>query len=213
MAVGSVTAKLTQKQIENLKPGDKRREITDGTGLYLIIQPRGARSWACRYCMRAAEEADAWPLFAARPGDARKARKARAAVDAGADPQGEKSQARRPRASLSIPTMTNLRRRPRPFSKTMSSASSTEQSEAGRARSSVGSPLRWRGRKLSEIAPRDIHALLDEILAAGHGTTACRTPIGFIRFFAGPAGASLSASTLAPTSTRRRGSAARAVLE
>jgi integrase len=43
-------AKLTTKAIENFKPRDKRVEIPDGgTGLYLISQPSGARSWAVRY--------------------------------------------------------------------------------------------------------------------------------------------------------------------
>ena len=42
---------LTIKAIEALKPGPARREIPDGlvTGLYLIIQPSGVRSWAVRY--------------------------------------------------------------------------------------------------------------------------------------------------------------------
>ncbi len=42
--------KLTAKAIENSKPGPQRREISDGgSGLYLIVQPSGARSWALRY--------------------------------------------------------------------------------------------------------------------------------------------------------------------
>jgi integrase len=44
------TRKLTTKTIENLKPGPARREIPDGgSGLYLVLQPSGARSWAVRY--------------------------------------------------------------------------------------------------------------------------------------------------------------------
>jgi Arm DNA-binding domain len=42
--------KLTTKAIEHFKPGPQRREIGDGgSGLYLIVQPSGARSWAVRY--------------------------------------------------------------------------------------------------------------------------------------------------------------------
>ena len=42
---------LTQFTIDNLKPAAARREVPDGRvgGLYLIVQPSGARSWAARY--------------------------------------------------------------------------------------------------------------------------------------------------------------------
>jgi len=42
--------KLTAKAIENFKPGPQRREISDGgSGLFLVLQPSGHRSWALRY--------------------------------------------------------------------------------------------------------------------------------------------------------------------
>jgi integrase len=45
-----MTRKLTAKTIENLKPGPQRREISDGgSGLWLLVQPSGAKSWAVRY--------------------------------------------------------------------------------------------------------------------------------------------------------------------
>lgn len=42
---------LTTRAVEAAKPGDNRREISDGlvTGLYLVVQPSGTRSWALRY--------------------------------------------------------------------------------------------------------------------------------------------------------------------
>lgn len=42
---------LTAKAVEAAKPGAERREIPDGllTGLYLVVQPTGAKSWAIRY--------------------------------------------------------------------------------------------------------------------------------------------------------------------
>jgi integrase len=42
---------LTEKAVEKLKPAAKRREIPDGglSGLYLVIQPSGRKSWATRY--------------------------------------------------------------------------------------------------------------------------------------------------------------------
>jgi integrase len=42
---------LTTKSVEAAKPGEGRREVPDGllTGLYLVVQPTGAKSWAIRY--------------------------------------------------------------------------------------------------------------------------------------------------------------------
>jgi integrase len=42
--------KLTAKAVENWKPGQGRQEVSDGgNGLYLVVQPSGAKSWAVRY--------------------------------------------------------------------------------------------------------------------------------------------------------------------
>jgi integrase len=42
---------LTPKRVEKIAPGPTRKEVPDGgqTGLYLIVQPSGARSWGVRY--------------------------------------------------------------------------------------------------------------------------------------------------------------------
>ncbi|MDW3117173.1 MAG: Arm DNA-binding domain-containing protein [Roseovarius pacificus] len=42
---------LTTKAVEALKPDASRREIPDPalSGLYLVVQPSGAKSWALRY--------------------------------------------------------------------------------------------------------------------------------------------------------------------
>ena len=44
-------AKLTDKAVENEKPGPKRKEVPDAAmpGLYLLVQPSGAKSWAYRF--------------------------------------------------------------------------------------------------------------------------------------------------------------------
>jgi hypothetical protein len=42
--------KLTAVSVANARPGPQRREISDGgSGLYLIVQPSGRKSWAIRY--------------------------------------------------------------------------------------------------------------------------------------------------------------------
>jgi len=40
---------LTAPAIEKLKPGPSRREVPDRDGLFLVVQPSGAKSWAYRY--------------------------------------------------------------------------------------------------------------------------------------------------------------------
>ena len=44
-------ARLTVKSVEAVTPTEKRREIPDDIlpGLYLILQPTGAKTWAVRY--------------------------------------------------------------------------------------------------------------------------------------------------------------------
>src|SRR5258708_38489617 len=46
-----MTKALTVKRIENAKAAGARQEIPDGllVGLYLVVQPTGARSFAVRY--------------------------------------------------------------------------------------------------------------------------------------------------------------------
>ncbi|HEY9723526.1 MAG TPA: Arm DNA-binding domain-containing protein, partial [Oscillatoriaceae cyanobacterium] len=46
-----MAATLTARSVEAARPAPARREIPDGlvTGLYLVVQPSGAKSWAIRY--------------------------------------------------------------------------------------------------------------------------------------------------------------------
>jgi integrase len=103
--------KLTAKTIENLKPGSQRREISDGgSGLYLVMQPSGARSWAVRYRYdgRPAKlTLGGWPtlsLAAARKG----------AADAlhdlanGIDPSGTRKIAKQKAAEAKLNTVANI---------------------------------------------------------------------------------------------------------
>src|SRR5215469_16658432 len=44
------SSRLTAKSVENAKPGSARREISDGgSGLYLVVQSSGHKSWAVRF--------------------------------------------------------------------------------------------------------------------------------------------------------------------
>jgi integrase len=92
---------LTQVTIDNLKGAASRREVPDGriTGLYLVVQPGGARSWAVRYrfdgrqCKYTIGPYPAVDLAAAR----RRALEALGEVAGGNDPAAQKKAAREAR--------------------------------------------------------------------------------------------------------------------
>ena len=86
---------LTARAVETAKPGPARREIPDGhtTGLYLIVQPSGVRSWALRYSFqrqKAKLKLGGFPaLSLAEARD--KANEAKALVDRGIDPRSTRA--------------------------------------------------------------------------------------------------------------------------
>lgn len=95
-----MTKALTAQSVDKLKPDASRRlEVPDGLlpGLYLVIQPSGARSWAVRY--RAGGRPRKFtlgPYPALGLGVAReRARAVLQAVANGGDPALEKQTARR----------------------------------------------------------------------------------------------------------------------
>src|SRR5438046_1677274 len=100
---------LTVKAVENAKPGPARREIPDGLlpGLYLIVQPSGAKSWALRY--RFGGRSRKHTIGSLPAIDLVKARElARAALRAaaeGRDPGEEKRTARRAAVTASADTI------------------------------------------------------------------------------------------------------------
>src|SRR5690242_5866286 len=96
---------LTAKLIGNAKAGSARREIPDGgSGLYFVVQPSGAKSWAYRYRFRRQPRKltlgpfPLVPLVDKRDADGRVivkgartlAAQAREAVETGRDPAAEK---------------------------------------------------------------------------------------------------------------------------
>jgi hypothetical protein len=120
--------RLTNVMLGNIRPGPKRREIADGgqPGLYLIVNPTGAMSWAYRYRHRGKPAkltlgtVDKITGSAPRPepaigghlsiAEARKlAADARHTVASGDDPAAERMlerQGRRSRAAVDFPSVT-----------------------------------------------------------------------------------------------------------
>jgi len=155
---------LTKTAVDAAKPGRARREIPDGylPGLYLVVQPSGARSWAVRY--RHGDRTrkmtlGRFPVLSLA--DAReKAREALATVDAGEDPAAQKS------GDDTIAGLVEdfIRRH-------ASKKRSGKQTEAIFAREVL--PI-WGNRKAEDITRRDVIELLDRIVDRGHPQAANR---------------------------------------
>jgi len=150
-------AKLTVKTIETIRPGQKRREIPDGLirGLYLIIQPSGARAWAIRYRHNhrtRKHTIGSWPavdLVAAR----RLASKALTQVAEGTDPAIAKALARAD--SIEAVSEQFLTRHVRQHNRPRTIA------EAERVLKRLQAA--WRARPIASISRRDVIAFLDRV--------------------------------------------------
>jgi integrase len=88
---------LTQAAVEKIKPDpNKRVEIPDygKPGLYLVVQPSGAKSWAVRYRFNGLSRKLTLPTFASIATARKLAQAALDAVAEGRDPAAEKREAR-----------------------------------------------------------------------------------------------------------------------
>jgi integrase len=166
-----MSIRLTAKTVENIKPSAARREIPDGDirGMYLVIQPSGAKSYVLRY--RHAGRPRKLTIGPAEMGlgEARKlAASARAAIAAGRDPQGEKAAAREverealasKRDSVEVIVKEFMDKHVR-----RSNKPSTAKEYGRLLEKEIVSP--WRGRRLTDISRRDVNQLLDNLVARG----------------------------------------------
>src|SRR5271166_1069937 len=171
---------LTDLLIKKLPLPDKRREVPDGkiAGLYLVVQPSGARSWAIRY--RAAglpKKLTIGPYPAIDLATARKrAQEALGDVAGGKDPaavkQASKATARAERAA----EVDRVERVVELFIERHAKPKTRDWRETERllTREVVG---RWKGRRLSQITRAHVHEMTDAIIDRG-------SPIGANRTFA-----------------------------
>jgi integrase len=184
---------LTTKAVDAATPGAVRREIPDGlvTGLYLVVQPSGAKSWAIRYRHAGKPRKLALgPLAPALPGPepepamgaplslggARKvAREQLLQVAGGRDPAADKQAAK---AAARAPQEID-----RDLTKTVA-AQFLDRYLKPRAKPnyyrSVAYILekdvlpRWGERRVQEIGRRDVLELLDAIVERGAAVQANR---------------------------------------
>ncbi len=170
---------LTEAALKNLKPGPTRREIPDGhtRGLYLILQPSGAASWAVRYRDIAGKGAKLTlgPYPAIRIPDARKlASEALTKVARGENPAAAKRQAREA-ARAAVRSDTDLVENVVAlFVERHAKAKTRDWRETERllVKNIVSA---WKGRRLSELGRADVHAVLEPIVDRGSPVSANRT--------------------------------------
>jgi integrase len=176
---------LTVKALETLKPGPARREIPDGIvhGLYFVMQPSGAASWAVRYRYQGASRKltiGGYPAI-----DLKNARElagaALVAVARGDDPAAEKKEAKRTSAAvrpshdlIENVCSTYIERQAKPNTREASWREVERILKCEIVRS-------WEGRRLGEITRADIHALLDQIIDRPAPILANRTLAAFRR--------------------------------
>jgi integrase len=188
-----VAKALTAASIEKFKPGAARREIPDGLlgGLYLIVQPSGARSWAVRYRLRGKPTKftiGAYPAFdlaAAR----KAAREVLQEVARGGDPARQREERRRAEAAdddFEAVARLWIERDQRPHNRTWLEAARLlglrpdPEDEKRLVATKGGLVDRWGDRKLADIRRADIIYIMDSIVARGVPYVANRT-VGCLR--------------------------------
>jgi len=165
---------LTTKAVENLKPDpDKRLEVPDPAlaGLYLIVQPSGAKSWALRYRFggkSAKLTLGRWPAM----GVAEARTSATASLDVldhGRNPAGEKKAKAEAVAQSdqdNVAAVVDL------FLKRHASRNRRGSDVAAMFRREILE--KWGGREIQTIKKRDVIDVLDAIVDRGSPVTANR---------------------------------------
>ena len=182
------TDKLSDVALGSIKPRDKQFKLSDGGGLFLLVNPNGCRLWrlACRFGGRQKAPAlGSFPVTSLT--DAREARrKAKGLLEAGTDP-GEDKKERKVAVKAAKEAAENT------FA-AVAEKYLTKAEKEGRAAITMGT-ARWLLNDLAagladklvhEIAPKDVLAVLRPGEARGSYETArrLRSTIGRVLRFA-----------------------------
>ncbi|MBU3259312.1 integrase arm-type DNA-binding domain-containing protein [Roseovarius sp. PS-C2] len=176
---------LTTKAVEALKPDASRREIPDPalSGLYLVVQPSGAKSWALRYRYAGKPKKltlGKWPIMgvaAARSA----ASEAIEAVEHGNDPGAAKRKAKAARIEAQLSERDKIKTLVEQYTtRHLSKLKSGADVQAQLARHVLPS---WGDRKIQDIGKRDVIDLLDGIADSGRVVTANRVRAYLSSFF------------------------------
>jgi integrase len=174
-------ARLTIRALEAVKPGPERREIPDSLlpGLYFIVQPTGARSWAVRYRHQGTSRKHTlggYPTIDLKAARALGGKALRAAAE-GRDPGREKVLARAAKADSVDHIVEEFLERHVRRSNRLRTAQETERL----LRQHV--LPRWRGRMVHEITRRNVLDILDRVVDGGAPIAANRVFAAVRKFF------------------------------
>lgn len=177
---------LTVKAVEAMKADPaKRQEVPDPalSGLYLVIQPSGAKSWALRYRYGGKPKKltlGKWPVMGVA--DARAAASdAIDAVEHGTDPGAAKQRAKADRRDAELSERDKIKTLVALYGKRHLStlkSGATVQRELDRH-----VVAEWGDRDIQDIAKRDVIELLDAIADSGRIVTANRVRAYLSKFF------------------------------
>jgi integrase len=175
-------ARLTIRSVEAMKPRSVRQEIPDSflPGLYLVVQPSGAKGWAVRYrhqgVPRKLTLSGSYPALGLK--DARElGAKALRAVAEGRDPGREKILTRAAKADGVERVVDEFLERHARRSNRPRTAQETERL----LRQHV--LPRWRGRMVHDITRRDVLDILDRVVDGGAPIAANRVFAAVRKFF------------------------------
>jgi integrase len=160
---------LTDLRIQKLPIPAKRDEVPDGkNGLYLVVQPSGAKSWAVRYRANGAPKKltigpyPAVSLAAAR----RRAQEALGEVAGGRDPAAAKQASRAAARAERAAETDRVERVVEQFIERHAKAKTRDWRETERILvNEVVS--RWKDRRLSQVTRAHVHEMLDTIVDRG----------------------------------------------
>jgi integrase len=165
--------RLTVKNVEAMRPGAERREIPDAhmPGLYLVMQPSGARSWAVRYRHHGQSRKHTLGSYPAVDLKAARALagKALRAVAEGRDPGREKIEARAAKVDSIDHIIAEFLERHVRHSNRPRTAQETERLFR------LHVLPRWHGRMIHSLNRRDVIDVIDRVVDAGAPIAANRT--------------------------------------
>jgi integrase len=177
---------LTAKAVENLRPvSSKRQEIPDAalSGLYLVVQPSGVKSWALRYRFAgrpAKLTLGRWPVMGLAEARAAAA-EAIQQVEHGTDPSFLKKASKAARHEAQLSERDKVKTLVDQFDRRHLSTLRTGKQVRQHLDRFVVSA--WGERDIQSITRRDVIDLLDGIVDSGRATTANRVRAYLSKFF------------------------------
>jgi integrase len=161
---------LTEIAIKKITVSEKRREFPDGkiTGLYLVVQPSGAKSWALRYrAAGAPRKLTIGPYPAIDIGKARgRAQEALGEVAGGKDPAAQKKAVRAAAKAEREADVDRVERVVALFIERYAKPITRDWKETERILTREVRD-RWKGRRLSQITRAHVIEMLEEIVDRG----------------------------------------------